>query len=98
MRRRVSILILGLAAGCGKPPTTEECDALLRRYAETLVDRERGALSRGARERLVEEAVASARGAPAFQTCTTRVSRRSIECAKAAGDPDQIERCLIDVP
>lgn len=90
-------VVLGLAA-CRKPPTPEECAGLLRRYAETSVDKERTGLSHGARERLIEAAIASASATPAFRACPERVSRASIECARDAFNPDEIERCLIDIP
>ena len=101
VRRTVACAALVLAAptaGCGGRATQADCDALVRRYAETLVDRERAGLSRGARERLIDEAVASAQASPAFRECPQRVSQRSIACARDAWDPDQVERCLIAVP
>lgn len=91
--------LLALSAGCGGGKATPaDCDALVRRYAETLVDRERAGLSRGARERLIEEAVASAQASSAFRECPQRISQASIACARDAWDPDQVERCLIPVP
>ena len=92
------LVLVILSAGCGGRASQADCDALVRRYAETLVDRERAGLSRGARERLIVEAVASAQASPAFRECPQRVSQRSIVCARDAWDPDQVERCLIAVP
>jgi hypothetical protein len=89
--------LLGLVA-CSKPPTADECQGLVRRYAETLVDKERSGLSHGERERLIAQAVTSATSSPAFRACPQKVSRASIECAKNAFNPDEIERCLIDIP
>ena len=87
------------ATGCGGgKATAADCAGLVRRYAETLVDRERAGLSRGARERLIEEAIASAQASPAFRECPQRISQSSIACARDAWDPDQVERCLIAVP
>jgi hypothetical protein len=100
-RALIAAALATLAAtttGCRKKPTLDECDALVRRYAETLVDRERPGLSRGARERLVAQAVSDARGAPAFRRCPDEISAASLACARDAFDPDQVERCLIDVP
>jgi hypothetical protein len=100
---RRTALGLGLSFGlalvaCRKPPTAEECGALVQRYAETLVDKERPGLSHGERERLIAAAVASASAGPAFRTCPRQVSRSSLECAQAAFNPDEIERCLIEIP
>lgn len=98
-RPLLAATLVPFAVGCGGGRATpQDCDALVRRYAETLVDRERGGLSRGARERLIEEAVASAQASPAFRECPRRVSQASIACARDAWDPDQVERCLIPVP
>lgn len=98
-RAAVAGVSLLLAAGCGGGQATQDdCSALVRRYAETLVDRERAGLSRGARERLIDEAVAAARTSRSFQECPARISQASIACARDAWDPDQVERCLIPVP
>jgi hypothetical protein len=95
------VLSLKLAAlagcavfGCGPAPTPAECNALLDRYVQKLVDSDRPGLSAGELLKLQVEARARAAKDPAFAECSARVSRSAYECAIRAETVDRIEICL----
>lgn len=99
MRRALAAATL-LLASCkrGAPVTQAECDRLLDRYTEMQmrVDGDRPSLL--AIEQTRAEVRAAAASHPAFKTCTRDLSREQIDCALAAFNPDEIERCLVPVP
>jgi hypothetical protein len=80
--------------GCGPAPTPAECNALLDRYVQKLVDSDRPGLSAGELLKLQVEARARAAKDPAFAECSARVSRSAYECAIRAETVDRIEICL----
>jgi hypothetical protein len=89
------VFLLCLAcAGCGRPPTTAECNALLDRYLEKLLGSDRPGLSAGEILKLQGEARARAATDPSFAECPKRVSRRAYDCAMAAETVDRMEICL----
>jgi len=96
----MAILLAGalLPCGCRARPTPEECDRLLDRYTELLVRQDAARVTRAEIDAAQAEARARAATHPAFARCTREVSRESMDCALAAHDPDQIERCLIPIP
>jgi hypothetical protein len=87
--------LLGCALfGCGPAPTPAECNALLDRYVQKLVDSDRPGLSAGELLKLQVEARARAAKDPAFAECSARVSRSAYDCAIRAETVDRIEICL----
>jgi hypothetical protein len=95
------VLSLKLAAllgcglfGCGPAPTPSECNALLDRYVQKLVDSDRPGVSAGELLKLQVEARARAAKDPAFAECGARVSRSAYDCAMRAETVDRIEICL----
>lgn len=95
----MSPLALGVAvaalAGCHKPVTKAECSQMLDHYVELLVKSQRPD-AHGARIlRLQAQARHEAATDPNFASCTSQVSRSEWQCAMAAKNPDQLERCLM---
>ena len=92
-------LLLQLGACAPRRPVTrEECDRLLERYAEMLMHGEGARPSATERLHLMAEVRARAATHRPFQSCTAEVTREQMDCALAAFNPDEIERCLVPVP
>ena len=102
--RRVATLALALALATGAlacrrgQVTQAECDRLLDRYTEMLVRVDDPKATSTTLDRARADARVLARKDAAFRACTSEVSRESMDCALAANDADQIERCLIPMP
>jgi hypothetical protein len=90
-----AFLLILAVTGCGKPLTDEECTQLLDRYTEKVIDQARPKAGQAERSELVLEARQKAALDPEFAECSRRVSRKEFDCAMAAGNADQIERCLM---
>jgi hypothetical protein len=87
-------------AGCrrGAPVTGEECDRLLDRYVELLLrqdDPKVGAAEINRHQ--VETRIRATSNGP-FLRCRREVSREQMDCALAAYNPDEIERCMVPIP
>jgi hypothetical protein len=95
--RRAALLTVGLlfVSGCGKPPTHDECDALLDHYVELLVSSDRPGTSAADLHKLKLQAREKAEVDPEFAACSDRVSRRAFECAMSAPNADSLEQCLL---
>lgn len=86
--------------GCrrGPPVTSEECDRLLDRYVELLLRQDDPKVGSAEINRhQVETRIRAASSGP-FHRCTREVSRAQMDCALAAYNPDEIERCLVPIP
>lgn len=91
----VALFALGLGlAACKKKASSQECDAMLDRFAE-LVVKERFAdagadmiASERARERR------EAQGDDAFKNCTSEVQANEHACAMKAETSEQLIKCL----
>ena len=96
-QRRAALLIFGLLSvnACGKPPTHDECDALLDHYVELLVSSDRPGTSAADLHKLKLQAREKAKIDPEFAACSDRVSRRAFECAMSAPNADVLEQCLL---
>ena len=91
-----SLVFVALSsAGCGKPPTHDECDALLEHYVELLVKSDRPGTSAAELHKLQLQARKTALGDPEFGSCSERLSRRAFECAMSAPNADVLEQCLL---
>ena len=84
-----------LSSGCGKPPSKNECDALLDHYVELLVNSDRPGTNAGELQKLQQQARDKAKTDPEFTTCSERVSRHAFECAMSAANADVLEQCLL---
>lgn len=84
----------GMLGGCGEPLRQEECVALLEQYVSLLSRSDRPGTSEAELLKLQLEARAKAARDPAFQRCSSAVSRRKFECAMTAADVDRFEQCL----
>lgn len=96
-----SLLLLQIVslAGCSRRDVTrEECDQLLARYTTMYISSERRDLSNAERSRLAAEVRSNARQNRSFQGCTNELDREQMDCALAANNVDEIERCLIPMP
>lgn len=82
---------------CRERLTLRECDAMLDRYLEHLVEKRRPETGAGEVERLKNEARALAHEDPTFEfdSCPAKISRSQYECAMSAPTVDDIERCLV---
>jgi hypothetical protein len=80
---------------CGKPPTADECQALLEHYVELLVSSDRPGTSAAELQKLQLQAREKAKGDPEFRACSERVSRRAFDCAMSAPSADILEQCLL---
>ena len=92
------IALLGsvlLFAACGKPPSHEECDALLEHYVELLAHSDRPGTNAAELHKLQIQAREKAKDDPEFRACSERVSRRAYDCAMNASNPDLLEQCLL---
>jgi hypothetical protein len=94
---QVALLISGLLflSACGKPPTHDECDALLDHYVELLVGSDRPGTSAADLHKLKLLARDKAKIDPEFAACSERVSRRAFDCAMSAPNADVLEQCLL---
>lgn len=90
-----ALLVLLLGSGCGKRVETSECQLLLDHYVELLLRDDRPKSSAGEVLRLQQEARKKAQQDPAFAECSSRVSRRSYDCAMQAQDANRLEQCLL---
>jgi hypothetical protein len=86
---------INLLGACSKPPSHDECDALLDHYVELLVNSDRPGTSAGELHKLQIQARQKAVTDPEFAECNKRVSRRAYECAMSAANPDKLEQCLL---
>jgi hypothetical protein len=96
-RRAELLLACGacLLGACGKPPSHDECDALLDHYVELLVGSDRPGTTASELHKLQLQARQKAASDPDFVECTQRVSRRAYDCAMSAPNPDKLEQCLL---
>lgn len=94
--RRVSFAWVFASLGaCSKPVTDEECFQLLDHYTDKVIEQARPSAGKAERLELILEARQKATLDPEFARCKIKVSRAKLECALAAHDADQIERCLL---
>lgn len=94
-RARALCVALLLTTGCGKRLQAGECEQLLDHYVELLLRDDRPKSSAGEVLRLQQEARKKAQQDPAFAECSSRVSRRSFDCAMQAEDANRLEQCLL---
>jgi hypothetical protein len=94
-RTRLTCLCVVICSGCGKPPTAEECNALLEHYVELLVNSDRPGTSAAELQKLQSQAREKAKTDAEFRACTERVSRRAFDCAMGAPNADILEQCLL---
>lgn len=97
--RGLLLALLVVAAGCRpRGPSPAECDRLLDRYTELLLRADNPRVSAAEIERHQAETRRRAASHQAFRDCPREVSREQMDCALAAFNPDEIERCLVPVP
>lgn len=94
-RTRLTSLCVLLCCACGKPPTSEECNALLEHYVELLVNSDRPGTSAAELQKLQSQAREKAKADAEFRACSGRVSRRAFDCAMGAPNVDILEQCLL---
>jgi hypothetical protein len=93
--RAIVPLALLLVSACSRPITDDECFQLLEHYTEKVIEQARPSAGKAERLELILEARQKATADPEFARCKMKVSRAKLECALAAHDADQIERCLL---
>jgi hypothetical protein len=97
-RSALTALLAGsplLLAACGKPPSHDECDALLDHYVELLVNSDRPGTNAAELHKLQLQARDKAKDDPEFRECSARVSRHAFDCAMSAPNADLLEQCLL---
>jgi hypothetical protein len=79
---------------CNPKITTQQCDALLGRYSQLVVNEKYPDAS--ATDLSVEEQreKREARGDDAFKNCSSEVSQSEFLCAMGAATADALEKCL----
>lgn len=90
-----ALVMLLLGSSCGRRVESGECQQLLDHYVELLLRDDRPKSSAGEVLRLQQEARKKAQQDPAFAECSSRVSRRSFDCAMNAQDANRLEQCLL---
>jgi hypothetical protein len=92
-------LVIALSSlGCRKNRVTpEDCDRLLDRYAEAKARADDPRMRASDIERFRTEVRARAATSPGFRACPREVTREAMDCALAAFNADEIERCLVPV-
>lgn len=95
-------MVLGAAVSLGgcrrQPVTSEECDRLLDRYVEMLLRQDEPRIGAAEINRYQVETRVRASSHGPFLRCTREVNREQMDCALAAYNPDEIERCLVPIP
>lgn len=97
---RTALVIAVALAGCGKPPDDAECRAMLDRYVDMTIDGDAELASAPERSRAalraakVREKRAGAAYATSLARCKREISRRELDCAMAAPNPNQWEACF----
>jgi hypothetical protein len=86
---------ISVLSACGKPPSHEECNALLDHYVELLVSSDRPGTTATELHKLQIQARQKAVSDPEFGECSQRVSRRAYDCAMTAPSADKLEQCLL---
>jgi hypothetical protein len=87
--------LLGVATGCGKPLSRDECTQLLDRYVVLLTNSDRPEATAEQRNHMRQRAKELANKDPQFGKCSEQVSRRKFECAMNAPNTDLFEQCLM---
>lgn len=87
-------LLIGTTA-CSKPLNRSNCEELLIHYVDLLAASDRPETSSLERLHFRQEAKRRAAQDPEFAQCNKSVSRRQFECAVAAQNTDDFERCLM---
>ncbi|HEY3667984.1 MAG TPA: hypothetical protein VGL19_18405 [Polyangiaceae bacterium] len=93
--RWASVVAVLLLSACGKPPSHDECDALLDHYVELLVKSDRPGTNAAELHKLQIQARDKAKDDPEFRECSGRVSRHAFDCAMSAPNADLLEQCLL---
>jgi hypothetical protein len=85
---------LGVAVGCQKKISQQQCDALLDRYAQlVVVERHPDASDQMIRAEQDRER-GEARGDDNFKNCTSELRPTEFDCAMAASTSDALIKCL----
>jgi len=81
-------------AGCKKKATTEQCDALIGRYAELVVKQQHPDAPPDEIARELARERDEARGDDDFKSCTAEVTVEEHACAMGAKTVEAFEKCL----
>jgi hypothetical protein len=91
----LSLVVAFGCAGCGKPLTRADCEALLQHYVALLAASDRPETNSTERGHMQELAKEKAARDPEFGKCGQSLSRAQFRCAMAAPSTDDFERCLM---
>jgi hypothetical protein len=92
--------LLVVLAACSKPPTEDECRAMLDRYVDMTIDQDpelerAGELERSAlRTQKLEAKKAGPEYKSSLGRCPKEVTRGALDCAMKAPNANQWEACL----
>jgi len=84
----------GVGAGCVRHATLAECEVLLDRYVELLVRDRDPKADEGSVARQKSATREKAAHDPSFAACPKEVSAHAFDCAMAAPNADELEKCL----
>jgi hypothetical protein len=95
LNRAIGFVLAFTVCACSSPATEHDCQELLDLYTDKLTDQARPKTEPSERAKLKAMAREKASRDPEFHQCTRRVTLSQVQCAKAAHDADEIERCLM---
>lgn len=97
LRLLASLSLLGcvFTSACSESLSSVECETLLDRYVDLLVASDRPGTTDGELVRLKALARERASRDPAFQRCSSRISRNQFDCAMRAENVDRLEQCML---
>lgn len=87
--------LISMVSACGKPLDRSNCEALLIHYVDLLSASDRPETSALERLHFRQEAKRRAAQDPEFAQCSKSINRRQFDCAVAAQNTDDFERCLM---
>ncbi|MCH2109727.1 MAG: hypothetical protein MK135_10375 [Polyangiaceae bacterium] len=95
MRALALLALLTSLPGCQPRLTAEECVSLLDHYTLLVIEQAQPDATTQERAVSIKKAREAAARDPEFASCSNRVSRNQFNCALAAYNADQVERCLL---
>ncbi len=88
------LLFAAPLAACGRHASADECNALLDRYVELLVREQDPKADETELKRQKMVTRQKAANDPSFATCPKEVSSGELQCAMAAPNVDEFEKCM----
>jgi hypothetical protein len=91
--RAMALSVLA-ASGCSRHATSADCDKVMDHYVDMLVRESNPGIGGGELYARYQEARKRAGEEPSFVSCPKEITARDVECALAAVNVAELERCL----